>query len=153
EFPGAGGFRSLAHLGDGRECRALVHAREGLRIRRLALSVRGRHLVRGGASRDRACEIGADRGADSASGRSVPGPVLWPDREKLALKVVPPMMSVPMRSQSGASPGSSRIQLCRSVTPAGKAVPGGTSAVNLDSATSILCSVQKWTTRSFPLST
>src|ERR1051326_4513603 len=53
------------------------------------------------------------------------GGTVWPDREKLALKVVPPMMSVPMRSQSGARPGSDRIQLCRSVAPAGKGVPGG----------------------------
>ena len=36
------------------------------------------------------------------------------------------MMSVPMRSQSGASVGSSRIQLCRSVVPGGNGVPGGT---------------------------
>src|SRR5262249_16059805 len=42
---------------------------------------------------------------------------IWPDSSKLALKAglfVLSMMSVPMRSQSGASPGSSRIQLWRS---------------------------------------
>ena len=53
-------------------------------------------------------------------------PRLWPFKEKTPLNVgagVPPMMSVPMRSQSGASPGSLRIQLCRSGV---NGVPGAT---------------------------
>src|SRR5262249_59799990 len=37
------------------------------------------------------------------------------------------------RSQSGASDGSSRIQLCRSVTPAGNGVPGGTIGLGAES--------------------
>src|SRR5262249_5562773 len=61
------------------------------------------------------------------------GATVWPDREKLALKVVPPMMSVPMRSQSGAKPGSNRIQLCRSVAPAGNGVPGGAIGLGAES--------------------
>src|SRR5262249_43767643 len=44
-----------------------------------------------------------------------------------------PMMSVPMRSQSGASGGSSRIQLWRSVAPGGKGVPGGTIGLGAES--------------------
>ena len=42
---------------------------------------------------------------------------VWPCREKLVLNAVngvPSTTSCPMRSQSGASPGSSRIQLCKS---------------------------------------
>ena len=49
-----------------------------------------------------------------------------PVTENAALKVgagVPPTMSVPTRSQSGAMPGSSRVQLCRSVKPGGNGVP------------------------------
>src|SRR5262249_37114192 len=54
------------------------------------------------------------------------GGTVSPARAKLPLKVAPPLMSVPIRSQSGARPGSNPIQLCRSVPPAGKAGPGGT---------------------------
>src|SRR5262249_50009869 len=61
------------------------------------------------------------------------GGTVRPDRAKLPLNVAPPMMSVPMRSQSGASPGSLRIQLCRSVAPAGKGVPGDTIGLAADS--------------------
>ena len=53
-----------------------------------------------------------------------------PFRENVILNVgagVPPMMSVPIRSQSGAKP-ESRIQACRSVTPAGTASPAPRSA-------------------------
>src|SRR5262249_58844306 len=51
--------------------------------------------------------------------------MVWPASENAALKVggvVPPTMSVPMRSQSGArlfAEISSRVHDCRSVTPGG----------------------------------
>ena len=49
------------------------------------------------------------------------GVAVTPSSEKAALNVggvVPPTMSVPMRDQSGSS-AASRIQLCKSVKPAG----------------------------------
>src|SRR5262249_19698104 len=57
---------------------------------------------------------------------------VWPLREKAALKVggvVPPTMSVPIRSQSG-SRLASRVQLCRSGV---KGVPGATIGLGADS--------------------
>src|SRR5262245_24173088 len=61
------------------------------------------------------------------------GATVWPDREKLLLKVAPPTMSWPTRSQSGARPGSKRIQLWRSVESGGKGVPGGAIGLAADS--------------------
>ena len=55
-----------------------------------------------------------------------------PARVNVSLKVPTPTMSVPTRSQSG-SRFSFRIQLCRSVNPAGNGVPGGTMGRGADS--------------------
>ncbi len=58
-----------------------------------------------------------------------------PVKENVALKVggiAPPTMSVPTRSQSGSS-AASRIHSCKSVTPDGNAVPGGTMGLGADS--------------------
>ena len=63
-----------------------------------------------------------------------------PLSEKAALKVGAgppvgggPTMSVPTRSQSGAMPGSSRVQLCKSVKPGGNGVPGATMGFGAES--------------------
>ena len=62
-----------------------------------------------------------------------------PDSENAALKVgagVPPTMSVPTRSQSGArllGEISSRVHSCRSVNPGGNGVPGATIGLGADS--------------------
>src|SRR6476660_4492187 len=67
------------------------------------------------------------------SSSNVPGSgTLLPLRENVALKGPWWVMSVPMRNQSG-SRNSSRVQLCRSVEPRGKGVPGGTIGLGADS--------------------
>ena len=58
-----------------------------------------------------------------------------PVRENVALKVgngVPPTMSCPTLSQSG-SRAASRVQLCKSVNPAGNGVPGAAIGLGADS--------------------
>ena len=63
---------------------------------------------------------------DTAIATGPPGAVA--ERENVALNVgagEPPTISVPTRSQSG-SRNSSRVQLWRSVAPAGNGVPGKT---------------------------
>src|SRR5262245_14545162 len=69
-----------------------------------------------------------------------------PDREKAALKVggvVPPTMSVPMRSQSG-SRLASRVQLCRS---GAKGVPGATIGLGADSQKKVPVLSRTWGTK------
>ena len=55
-----------------------------------------------------------------------------PVNEKAALNGPVCVMSVPTRSQSGAR-AELRIQVCKSVLPAGKGVPGGTIGLGADS--------------------
>src|SRR5262245_60392548 len=78
------------------------------------------------------------------------GVTVSPVNEKAPLKVgggAPPTMSVPMRSQSGASGGSSRIQLCRAVEPGGKGVPGGTIGLGAESQRNCPVERSTWGTK------